>query len=308
MNLHQFRVLSAVLRLPDQFTTPDLVREAGVSAEVVRKTYQRYTHLFTVEEVAKPKVRSLTPEGREKLLHELKQNRSHLPPPPVSRGPEGEPLGLAAAERVLYELIPASNPDECAPLIREVRSHLELADQECWSPEGDGLTIAVEVRLEAAKRMLQKVEVLHDTRAQAQLERRIRDTDLSNVSALAGAVINAMAAQDFARSRQQDPVYVCDGLSDLFILHERAPEESNRIADAMALAKEPAWCKALGIKGSFWNSYEATALEMASHIASLDNAAKYFVMESLEPVLQLQLQNMQKASAYFMTFSSGRRR
>lgn len=102
MNLRQFRVLSAVLRLSPQFTTPDLVREAGVSAEVVRKTYQRYELFFTVVADRKPKVRQLTQVGRDEITRELRQSRSNLPPPPAARGPEGEPLGLAAAEHILY--------------------------------------------------------------------------------------------------------------------------------------------------------------------------------------------------------------
>ena len=257
MNLHQFRVLNAVLQLPQQFTTSDLVRESGVSDEVVRKTYQRYERFFTTVAMGKPKVRSLTSAGRKELLQELRQSQSRLPPPPAAHGPEGEPLGLAGAERVLYELIPASDAASRTPLLREARSHLELADQEREQADEPTQNVTVEVRLDAVRRMLGYVEVLH--RAKQQLENRAPDADLSSVDALATALINAAAAQKF--SRQPNSRSMCTGLLDLLALRARAPVETKHIARAfLELTKEPAWCKAIGIPDVFWTPQEETVL------------------------------------------------
>jgi hypothetical protein len=268
MNLHQFRVLSAVLRLPDRFTTPDVVHEAGVSAEVVRKTYQRYERFFTVVAAAKPKVRSLTPAGREELLQELKQSRSHIPPPPVTRGPEGEPLGLAGAERVLYELVPVSNATARTRLLRETRSHIELADRERKLTNQPALSASVEVRLHAVRCMLEHVEVLHGAREL--LENRVPDAELTSVDTLATALINAAAAQEF--SRQENSSSVRPGLRDILALRERAPEEATRLARALvALEKDPAWCKALGIPpGTFWTIQEEAVLKEAAETRLTD--------------------------------------
>lgn len=258
MNLRQFRVFGAVLRLPAQFTTPDLVREAGVSAEVVRKTYQRFEPFFAVVSDTKPKVRSLTPTGREEITRELRQSRSLLPPPPASRGPEGEPLGLAAAEHILYQLVPAADAEGRTLLLREARSHLELADQECELSDEPGPSIPVEVRLDAVRRMLGLVELLHS--AQDVLTRRVPKTDFSSVGALAAALINSAAAQEF--SQRPTPTPVCAGLLTLKGIRARTPEEADQIARALrGLAREPAWCKALGHPGVFWTSDEEAILE-----------------------------------------------
>jgi hypothetical protein len=256
MNLHQFRVLGAVLRLSDRFTTLDLVREAGVSAEVVRKTYQRYEQFFTVVTATKQKVRSLTPPGPEEILKELRQSQSLLPPPPA-RNPEGEPLGLAGAERVLYELIPASNANGRALLLREARLHLELAEQEREMTDEPPLSVAVEVRLDAVRRMLDCVEVLHG--AKSLLEKPAPDTNLASIEVLSTALINSSAAQQFSQLKSES---LRAGLLDLLDLRASASEETDRIASALlALAKEPAWCKGLGIPGAFWTAQEETLLE-----------------------------------------------
>ena len=259
MNLRQFRVLSAVLRLSPQFTTPDLVREAGVSAEVVRKTYQRYESFFTVVADRKPKVRQLTQVGRDEITRELRQSRSNLPPPPAARGPEGEPLGLAAAEHILYELIPpVMDGMHRTVLLREALSHLALADQECELSNESVPSIPVEIRLDAVRRMLGFVETLHSAREA--LSRRVPKTDFSSVEVLATALINSAAAQKF--SLQPTPRPVCAGLLVLKSIRTRAPEETDQIARALfGLAREPAWCKALGQRGVFWSSDEEALLE-----------------------------------------------
>jgi hypothetical protein len=135
MKLGQYRVLSAVLRLDGEFTTADLVRETGVSPAVVRKTYERYAQFFTEVRSEKSgplggqrKVRRLT--AREELALELSQTRSHIELPSPPHGPNGEPLGLLAAERVFYDLALTSDNEERRRLVREAQSHLEVAKLE----------------------------------------------------------------------------------------------------------------------------------------------------------------------------------
>jgi hypothetical protein len=267
MNLHQFRVLAAVFSGPAEFTTADLMRATGVSPEVVRKTYQRYDQFFRVvrEEKSGPsggirKVRTLTPAGRENLARDLSDGRSLLPPPPFPQGPEGEPLGLVAAERTFYESVPAADREERTLLLAETRSHVELATRACaLAAENETLSVrrppsaALEVRLNALRRMLNCAEVLHTANTVLR-DKEDPKHESYEIDLLTEAFLNAQMASEYhARVDTRET----NRLVNLLALRSQAPQEVERVIRALRMmGSEPAWCKALGVPGRLWTDQD----------------------------------------------------
>jgi hypothetical protein len=178
IDLCEFQILSAAFGLPLEFTIGEVARAAGVSAEVARRTCQRYEHFFTVvrEETSelhgmKRRKLSLSGRNREKLAEQLSRVRSQLEPPASPRGRKGEPLGLTAAERLVYDLLPNSEGIERRRLLREARAYLEVAEQDSdvaddpTSPEPSPLKHAIEVRLQVLRRSLDAAQNLSDQSA-----------------------------------------------------------------------------------------------------------------------------------------------
>jgi hypothetical protein len=271
MNLHQFRVLSALLGPQTEFTTGDLVRMTGVSPEVVRKTYQRYDRFFTVvrEESSGPsggrrKVRTLTPVARVELEKELLASRSLLPPPPLPHGAEGEPLGLVAAEQTFYDGVPACGREKRRLLLIEARSYLELTEQAFASASDADLSsdhsppsAAFAVRLEALQRMLGYADVLDSAQGSLR-DKKVPEQNIAKVDLLATALLNAKAAKEYAF---RDPSSRQVEMAGLLASRLDAPGETERIARCLlGLGRESAWCRALGISGPFWTKQEENQL------------------------------------------------
>jgi hypothetical protein len=259
MNLQQFRVMSVVLRLPE-FTAADLVREAGVSSEVVRKVFQRYNSEFSVvrvessgEEGRKRKVRTLLPAARERLRAELSRDRLLITPPTPSRGPLGEPMALIEAERIFYEALPLADGEERGSLLRQTRSQITIAGQQLRLLKEEVVTGAVEGRRKELERMLKLVDVLHLASSRVA-------NQAGKLDALVSMILNARVAQE--KVRKLEP-----GEANVRYLEElrlHAPEEAKKVAQALlALGEEPAWRKSLKIGSGLWTAEEKKLLERA---------------------------------------------
>ena len=261
MNLQQFRVLDAAIRLMDPFTTDDLCRESGASKDVVRKTYQRYAaHFETVGQVnldsgGRSALRRLTEYGRVLLLTEIDASRKHLQAPPAPQGPEGEPLSLLAAERILYELIPIVDRAARGDLIEEAAGLIELATVSLPSlePVGDSLSpaqnTAIRSRLSSVRSMCEQVELVHQS-----VEKVTHIGVAQRIAGLADRVLSADVARTFTMEAG-----VKEDIASL--LFNALPNTASSFASALRLlGMDEAWVAVLGVSRC-WSEEEVVALK-----------------------------------------------
>ena len=151
---------------------------------------------------------------------------------------------------MFYDRVPASNKEERRLLLLETRSHLELAEKVCALADGPELSDssrpispAVEVRLDALRRMFNCVEVLHSAE-EILLNKKVPEREALDIGLLANAILNASAAREYAlldpSARLGDT-----RLASLIMCGAHAPNETKRIVQALlAMGKEHAWCRA----------------------------------------------------------------
>jgi hypothetical protein len=271
MNLQQFRVLSAMLRMPE-FTTAELIRESGASPDVVRKTFQRFRSEFLVVRLEeselsgrKQKVRTLTSAARERLTVELARDRSLIPPPDPARTKTGDLVYLLMAERAFYEDLPGMEPAEHVSIIGQTKSYLRIATQQARLLKNPDLSETVERRRQALEKILHSVEALHDAYG---IVNQNLPSHAGQLLALLSMALNTSAAQEKLRN-------VESGISILGCLQaigSRAPKEAKEMAAALVhLGQDPTWQKSLHISRPLWTSAERDLLEQISYkIWSID--------------------------------------
>ncbi len=265
MGIQQLAVLSATLRLENEFTTADVVREAGVSPDVVRKTFQRYAHCFRVLRAdnlpasgGTANIRSLTELGRKEIADAAAEARQALPvrpqPPDRSKGPGGEPAGLLGAEQVLYELVTASGPRGRSTLLDEVRSLLDFGASEIRrSP--DQVNAA---RLAASLQVYRVIGSLH--LAAEKLVSRLEQPLAGEVRELAESVLSPRASGQAGGKRGR--LASVPGISRLVAARTKAAAEADEVARLLLeVGSQAGWCAAVGKPDGIWTASESQFLQ-----------------------------------------------
>jgi hypothetical protein len=269
----QLAVLSAALRIGRSFTTTDLVRESGSSRHVVAKTFQRYEGFFDeVGDELLPgggvvKLRTLTTEGRERILGEIKKLRDALPPPAVPAGPRaaagGRSREAAAAKRVLFEVLPTAPAEARSMLLGEVRTYVEF-----------GLGRAERDGDEMAGSLLRRLRGLHGLledflgASVALLEVAGHTQAADSAGQLSEAFLDREAARQFVRAKP--PVgakgaelnFVRPILPRLLAARQKSPAEADAfVRSLLALAGSEDWRGALTLPEPLLNEREQAFLE-----------------------------------------------
>ena len=284
MGIQQLSVLSAALRLGQEFTTADLVRESGASPDAVRKTFQRYNDYFMVvreKGVAvsggAARVRVLTDAGREAIECGLAEARDAFmpePPSPEMTEPSGDSGSLLAIERVLFNLVPRSSPQARGILLEEALSHLNFGLGQAKRTADT----ANAIRLGTLGRTLSCVKAMH--RAAEELATRLAVVRAASVRAITEALLNADAAAQFRDQRPTTGFHT--GFEHLAAARREASEEADDVVRRLLdLEREPGWCIALGFSGDVFMKSERNMLELR-----LGHKTAELGLDVLKPTLQ----------------------